>query len=127
MLRTKVGTDPYMAPEVKGIFPMEEEQEPLETFSLAVDIWSVGTIAFQMVTGELPFASGRQLFNYVVASSPFPLNSSIAPDCIDFVKAAMARSPADRPTAKEALSSVWVQQVAQTPTDQNLSSETSLQ
>lgn len=114
MLRTRVGTEPYLAPEVKGIFSMDTKQEDLRTYSFAVDIWSIGAITFQMTTSKFPFSDQWQLSNYVVRGSPFPINSLMTQICADFVKSTMARSPGKRPTAQEALSLAWLQQAGQT-------------
>ena len=108
-LRTHIGTEPYMAPEIKGIFPMDDGADAdTDTFTLAVDIWSVGVIAFRMVTGRLPFPDPRQLFNYVVKCSSFPAMGLEPADCADFVQKTMAASPHLRPTSQQALEHQWL-------------------
>ena len=101
-LQTRIGTEAYLAPEVKGIYTADSKPEDEETFSLAVDIWSVGAIAFQMVTGRPAFPNGRQLFDYVVreAQFPFPAEKSVSSEYISFIQMTMAVSP---PTSRQAL------------------------
>ncbi|SPO01933.1 uncharacterized protein DNG_04606 [Cephalotrichum gorgonifer] len=47
-LKTAIGTEDYMAPEVKGIFPKAVMGAP--SYTVAVDIWAVGLIAWRMIT-----------------------------------------------------------------------------
>ena len=109
-----IGTEGYIAPEVRG-FVSEEEDEGADkfkdgdsTYSLAVDIWAVGALVFRMITGQMAFQSPRDLFRHVVAKVPFPVNSSIGPDCHRFLLAAMDASPRRRPTAEQALEEPWI-------------------
>jgi len=107
-LRTVVGTEAYLAPEVRGIYTMDAKPEDADVYSLAVDMWSVGAIAFQMLAGRSPFPDGLSLFHYVVSSSPFPMDGAIGTECADFVRKTMAASPRHRPTAGDALAHPWV-------------------
>jgi serine/threonine protein kinase len=108
-LRTVIGTEAYLAPEVRGIYAADCTEDDENTFSLAVDIWAVGAITFRMVASRLPFPPGRKLFDYVVGGQPFPIEKSMSPDCANFVVETMAASPRHRPTPKEALSYPWIQ------------------
>lgn len=108
-LRTRIGTEAYLAPEVRGIYTADSKKDDEDTFSFAVDIWAVGAIVFRMVTGRLAFSDGRQLFNYVVYGSPFPIEESMSPECTTFVIETMAASPRHRPTSQQALSYLWIQ------------------
>ncbi len=98
----------YLAPEVRGIYSANSEPGDEDTFSLAVDIWSVGAIAFQLLTGRLAFPDGRQLFNYVVRDLPFPVEKSLGDECNAFLKATMASSPRNRPNSAQALTHPWI-------------------
>ncbi|EOO03023.1 putative calcium calmodulin-dependent protein kinase type 1b protein [Phaeoacremonium minimum UCRPA7] len=91
-LRTLIGTEGYLAPELKGFQTAEDAAQndsnhPSYTF--AVDIWSLGEIIFRMMSHEAAFRNPRDLFNYVVYNRPFPVEplrkNSASEDCVDFV------------------------------------------
>ncbi len=128
-LRTVIGTEAYQAPELKGLYTAGSHEDDDSIFSLAVDIWSIGVIAFRMTTGQLPFPPGRKLFNYVVNGRPFPLDHTqhMDPACLEFVKTTLAASPAQRPNTKVALSHQWIprQEPDLVPSDETPSDETS--
>eukprot|EP01025_Chloroclados_australasicus_P009061 TRINITY_DN1345_c1_g1_i1.p1 TRINITY_DN1345_c1_g1~~TRINITY_DN1345_c1_g1_i1.p1 ORF type:complete len:612 (+),score=74.41 TRINITY_DN1345_c1_g1_i1:1003-2838(+) len=97
------GTPYFMAPEVLSskVYP-------------ASDIWSAGVMAFQLLTGHLPFNDKRnphrpsvsQVWKSILMDK-IDFNRSfwqgISPEAKDFVKMLLNRDPAKRPTAKEAL------------------------
>ncbi|CAH0047719.1 unnamed protein product [Clonostachys solani] len=108
-LRTSVGTETYQAPEVRGIFtPADMADNSERLFSLALDIWGVGAIAFRMATGGMVFSAPRDLYSYVVQGSAFPFEKSLSAECNAFVSSAMHSSPKQRPTATEALTHTWL-------------------
>ncbi|KAE8449251.1 hypothetical protein EG329_008418 [Mollisiaceae sp. DMI_Dod_QoI] len=100
--RTIIGTEAYLAPEVRGIYTIDSLEADESTFSFAVDIWTIGAITFRMVTGSGPFTSGRKLYDYVVREQQFPIDPRMSPECADFVTKTMAASPRRRPTSWEA-------------------------
>ncbi len=107
-LRTRIGTEAYLAPEVRGIYTVDSRDDDESTFSFAIDIWAVGAITFRMITSQLAFSSGRKLFDYVVHGHPFIVEQSMSPTCADFVAKTMAASPHRRPTSQQALSFPWI-------------------
>jgi serine/threonine protein kinase len=108
-LRTIIGTEAYLAPEVRGFCPADSKEGDESIFSFAVDIWAVGAITFRMVTGRLAFPPGRMLLDYVDGRSPFPIEESTSPEYAKFVMETMAASPRQRPTSQRALSYKWIQ------------------
>lgn len=48
-LRTRFGTISYMAPELLDILPRQR------TYTMAVDMWSLGCLVHELLTGEVPF------------------------------------------------------------------------
>ncbi len=108
-LRTIIGTEAYLAPEVRGLYTAGSKEGDESIFSFAVDIWAVGAIAFRIVTGRLAFPPGRKLFDYVVGGSPFPIDESMNSEYAKFVTETMAASPRQRPTSQQALSFEWIQ------------------
>jgi serine/threonine protein kinase len=59
--RTNVGTSGYVAPEVIGCF--SEDNQNI-SYSVAVDIWAIGIIAFQLLLKRLPFLSHYDIICY---------------------------------------------------------------
>ena len=84
---TIVGTPAFMAPEI--IF-----EQP---YSMQADIWSVGVIMFQLLTGSLPFRG----HDFSVIKRKFekgqfaeiPNNLCLSRDCIDFVSGCLQVDP----------------------------------
>lgn len=80
------GTEAYMAPEV--VFE--------ETRGLSSDIYSVGVLLYEMVTGELPYKSPFELASGRIVKRPREVNANVPPQLEAIVLRAMARNPADR-------------------------------
>ncbi|RSM14886.1 hypothetical protein CEP52_001103 [Fusarium oligoseptatum] len=119
-LRTIIGTEPYLAPELQNIFApwdredLEGEDDPdspeAPGYSLAVDMWALGAITFRIITGRVPFPSpvGRKLSRYVAHGGSFPPDELLSSECMSFIVSAMSRSPRDRPSAAKALRDPWI-------------------
>ncbi|KAI1357588.1 kinase-like domain-containing protein [Xylaria arbuscula] len=114
--RTTVGTLAYMAPEIRGIYtPSDDDSDDGEEhfYTFAVDMWSLGQLTSQMITGGLLFQDGRELHGYVVRGSPFPLRNLRDHDaselCCDFITKVMSPSPSARMTAEQALEHAWIE------------------
>jgi serine/threonine protein kinase len=92
-----VGTPKYMAPEQFD-----------GTASPASDIYALGTIVFQLLTGEVPFL-GNSMAEYMMnkLQNPVPLMHEVTPICDstelleNLVYGMLARMPADRPSLEE--------------------------
>ncbi|KAI9772339.1 MAG: hypothetical protein M1840_001088 [Geoglossum simile] len=113
-LRTFSGTPGFLAPEVlaqNGYFGDYNSGAGGE-YTLAVDIWSLGEIAFRALTGEQPFPI-RSLKAYVKGTSPFPVEvlqaHGVSEEGCDFLNSLMAPIPKDRLTARDALSHIWIE------------------
>ncbi len=89
---TLIGTPHYMSPEqVKGIGEVDYR----------ADLWALGVIAFQCVTGELPYDSegvGDLLIKITIGESPIPSNvyAAVHPNFDAWFVRACARDPAKR-------------------------------
>jgi CheY-like chemotaxis protein len=95
-----VGTPAYMAPEIA--FPMSDEQP-----TPRADVYSLGCVAYELLTGALPFAAktgGEWVIKH--ATVPVPLPSSIRTDLpAEFDRVllgALAKDPNDRTPTVEA-------------------------
>ncbi|KAH8485017.1 hypothetical protein H0E87_026695 [Populus deltoides] len=78
----------YMAPEIMQ----------LQKYDAKADLWSVGAILFQLVTGKTPFTGNNQiqLLQNIVKSTQlqFPLdNKDLSADCKDLCQKLLRRSP----------------------------------
>jgi ligand-binding sensor domain-containing protein/tRNA A-37 threonylcarbamoyl transferase component Bud32 len=91
-----LGTMHYLAPERMGI----RQDTP------AGDIYSLGVIAFEMLTGSPPFSEKDELAVLQdILTSPIPsvatLRPEIPPLLADLIDGMMAKNPLARPTANE--------------------------
>lgn len=125
-LRDRAGTAIYIAPEVLKM-----------KYSLPADLWSAGIIAYQLVTGRLPFTGEegeevstqymekkqfdhKEVFRAVLyadldfACAPW---DSVSPACKDLVQSLLQRDPAQRPTAVEALKHSWLSYTEEVASD----------
>jgi serine/threonine-protein kinase len=90
-----IGTPAYMAPEqLRGIAP-----------DARADIFSLGVIAFEMLTGELPFGRGT-IADIVLSQArgvpPFPPKRHVPPALEDAIRAALQLDPDRRPMSVQA-------------------------
>ena len=98
------GTLTYCAPEIIV-------DEP---YSKAVDLWSLGIMAYLMVSGKLPFNSEdeNEIARQVVYDEPDysrnPVWKNISTECIDFIKRLLNKDQNKRMTIKEALEHKWI-------------------
>ncbi|QSQ12007.1 serine/threonine-protein kinase [Myxococcus landrumensis] len=92
-----LGTPEYMSPEqIRGT-----------PISAATDLYAVGVIAFQMLTGERPFKGDQLQVLFAHVEQPPPLPSSLVPDIPSELDALvlrlLAKSPAQRPESADAV------------------------
>ncbi|VFQ89370.1 unnamed protein product [Cuscuta campestris] len=96
LAETLCGSPLYMAPEIMQ----------LQKYDAKADLWSVGAILFQLVTGRTPFVGNNQiqLLQNIVKSSElqFPSNAkNLSDECIDLCKKLLRRNPVERLTFEE--------------------------
>src|SRR5262245_9881418 len=97
---TAMGTTAYISPE----------QFHGEAAGPAADIWSLGVLPYQLVTGRLPFeaAAEKEMARAIVAEEPRPmaaLRSDVPAALQRIVTRALAKRPAERYATMEALRS----------------------
>ncbi len=87
------GTPLYMAPEqFAGAEPTE-----------SVDLYALGTILFELLSGSVPFA-GKDTISTITAirtTAPPALPSDLAPSLRDTVEALLSKEPEDRPQSAQ--------------------------
>jgi serine/threonine-protein kinase len=89
-----VGTPAYMAPE-----QFQAAQPDART-----DIFSLGVIAYEMLSGELPFGRGS-LAEIVLAQArgPAPMPPGVAPPAVErAIRSALDADPDKRPSSAQA-------------------------
>ncbi|KAH9736183.1 serine/threonine-protein kinase ATG1c [Citrus sinensis] len=96
LAETLCGSPLYMAPEIMQ----------LQKYDAKADLWSVGAILFQLVTGKTPFTGSNQiqlLQNIVKATElHFPPDAKIlSADCKDLCQKLLRRNPVERLTFEE--------------------------
>ncbi|XP_009273282.1 PREDICTED: serine/threonine-protein kinase 17A [Aptenodytes forsteri] len=104
-LREIMGTPEYVAPEILSYDPI----------STATDMWSIGVLAYVMLTGISPFLGDdkQETFlnisqmNISYSGEDFDLISESA---VDFIKTLLVKKPEDRATAEECLQHPWLEQ-----------------
>ncbi|XVE96940.1 hypothetical protein REPUB_Repub02eG0267500 [Reevesia pubescens] len=96
LAETLCGSPLYMAPEIMQ----------LQKYDAKADLWSVGAILFQLVTGRTPFTGNNptQLLQNIVKSTElyFPVeNNCLTADCKDLCQKLLRRNPVERLTFEE--------------------------
>ncbi|KAL8039316.1 hypothetical protein ABFS82_10G027000 [Erythranthe guttata] len=96
LAETLCGSPLYMAPEI-----ME-----LKKYDAKADLWSVGTILFQLVTGKTPFTGSNQiqLLQNIITSTQLqfpPEAKDLDPHCMDLCRKLLRRNPVERLTYEE--------------------------
>lgn len=97
------GTPFFVAPEVIRA----------ETYTPAVDIWSLGVLAYNMLSGKLPFDGNniKEVLRRVRAgrySFPDAEWGDISDEAKDFIRGLLEVDPKKRLTAREALAHSWL-------------------
>ncbi|XP_041735724.1 serine/threonine-protein kinase 17A [Coregonus clupeaformis] len=103
-LREIMGTPEYVAPEILNY-------EPIST---ATDMWSIGVLAYVMLTGISPFLGEDKQETFLNISQ---INVSYQEEelehvdqaAITFIKALLIKEPQNRATAEECLQHQWLQ------------------
>ncbi|KAI6778104.1 uncharacterized protein J7T54_001524 [Emericellopsis cladophorae] len=84
-LRTmQIGTFGYMAPEVMGFF---SGNDPSVAYSVTVDIWAIGIIAFELLFKRHPFANVKHILDYVTGTEELRFPGRL------FVEASLPNGP----------------------------------
>jgi len=109
MLSTVKGTPPYMAPELLTHEPGSE----VEVDHRAADMWSLGEMAYRMLTRTATFSSIPALFRYVMWPDLFPsqelANHGVSGGVESFIRFLMKPTPENRLTSDKAMDHAWIQ------------------
>ncbi|KAJ6851143.1 serine/threonine-protein kinase ATG1c-like isoform X1 [Iris pallida] len=95
LAETLCGSPLYMAPEI-----MQSQK-----YDAKADLWSVGAILFQLVTGRPPFTGNSQvqLLQNIMKSNElrFPPGNILSYECMDLCRRLLRRNPVERITFDE--------------------------
>merc|ERR1719273_2135587 len=115
-----VGTPYYLAPESAAGHKYIRTGAVLK----CSDIWSIGVIAYVLMTGRPPFNghSNTEIFSSIIKKPlKFPAGVKLSKSFIDFVKKMLKKSPKQRMKLKMALAHPWVS--GEQASDKELSSD----
>lgn len=117
-VRTKqIGTHGFTAPELLNF----KSENTASSYTHSVDMWSLGAMAYLMLTNTVPFENLGDLYEYAYKSSSFPSNSlekhHVSEEGREFIMQLMSSKSGDRPTAPTAKSHGWLL-CADTSTDE---------
>ncbi|XP_055297742.1 death-associated protein kinase related [Sitodiplosis mosellana] len=107
-VREILGTPDYVAPEVLSYEPL----------SLKTDIWSVGVLAYVLLSGFSPFGGDSKQETFLNISQcnlnfPDDLFQDVSEDATDFIKSALQVAAEDRMSAVECLEHKWLSESSQ--------------
>lgn len=102
-IREILGTADYVAPEVLNYEPI----------SLSTDIWSIGVLAYVILSGFSPFGADDKQQTYLNISKcslSFEAEhfGDVSSAAIDFIKSTLVIDPRKRPTIHELLDHPWI-------------------
>ncbi|KAG2437211.1 hypothetical protein HXX76_005874 [Chlamydomonas incerta] len=118
---TRTGSRYYMAPEVvmcplkRG--PDDNKDNELMAYTPAVDVWSLGVLAYELLVGFTPFPSGPPASvppgSGGSAAKALAFPASVSAEARAFVDACLRMEPCDRPTVQALMRHDWIAKAQQ--------------
>ena len=102
LAHTVLGTPTYMEPTLLN--NMEQRTRNQQGYDQKVDIWSLGTLCYEMLVGRNPFmgTSMQDVFNKVKLGT-YPLPTNLSREVVFFIEAMLQKDPNKRLGCKELL------------------------
>lgn len=99
-----VGSTLYMAPEVY-------KSTTMTAYTQACDIWSLGVLAYVMLSGKQPFWGSNDQMQKRAREEKYPFKGepfdSLSPDGSNFLKSLLKADPTKRPSIEEVAAHPW--------------------
>ena len=108
-------------PEVLRCMTKKSPEDYKERLDLAygcpADLWSVGCVAFEALTGNTPYNAERvdEMLALIMQPLCFPPHVAGLEDVVSFLEGCLTIDPSHRPTAPELLNHPWLQRAQQAP------------
>ena len=103
----RFGTPYYIAPEVLQ-----------ESYNEKCDVWSIGVIAYLLLTGQAPFEGEddniicQKIISQEIDYENNPKIQALSPEAVDFLKKLLEKNPDKRNSAAQALEHPWIKKFA---------------
>ena len=115
--QTMIGTYDFVAPEVLNLVSEVDDEDTgddEDEYTVAVDMWSLGCVIFQLLTLETPFANRKKLGSYCrYKLEKFPLapleQATVGAAATKAIKGLLEPIPSQRTTADATLRCEWIQ------------------
>lgn len=96
---TVCGTTDYMCPEIVN----------REAYNAAYDVWSIGVLAFELVSGGAPFTGNDDHFTKSnISQGNYVMPKYFSDNLKDFVKKILKKDPKKRLTIDKVISHPWI-------------------
>ncbi|MEW5306287.1 MAG: hypothetical protein WDW36_008760 [Sanguina aurantia] len=110
---TRLGTIDYLAPEILNCpvkeHPQDFKNNPLTGYTKVVDCWSIGVLAYELLTGSAPFASADiQRTLRMITSKVIEYPPELSPEAVAFLQHVLVRDPERRPSVAELMTHPWI-------------------
>ncbi|CCW70054.1 unnamed protein product [Phytomonas sp. Hart1] len=97
--RELAGTPVYMPPET--LLNLKMENVDWVSLGQAQDIWAIGCVVYQLLTGKTPWvftkiSSPFALLSYIQTHPEFPLSDELSPCALDFCRLCLELNPCTR-------------------------------
>lgn len=110
---TRLGTIDYLAPEILDcpvkVHPHDFKVNPEKWYSNKVDCWSIGILAYELLTGKTPYEAPSAMETLMkIKSQEVQYPAGLSAGALDFMRWALVRDPDGRATMQQLLTHPWI-------------------